>query len=334
MGLKSWIVNAGGEMVGRVLGGGNEIIRTLKGSQAERDAQDADRFTAGMAAYAAEWNGQGWWNRFWDGINRMPRPLLLVLILCYFVLAYIDPIEFQVLNTTLGTVPETMWEMLKWMVGFYFLAREIQKGRDKKMALSPAAFAEVQRRIAELRGGEQDPPPVATMGEGAVDVRKEDSVTETMAGYAGCPEPAEPPWYTLAKQEMEAGVAEIAGDEHNPRILEYHQTTTLKADDDEKAWCSAFINWCVEMTGVKGSGSAAARSWLQWGFRLMNPRLGCVVVFSRGRNPAHGHVGFYVGEADGKVMVVGGNQGDQVSVAGYAKDRVLGYRWPREGIEA
>ena len=49
------------------------------------------------------------------------------------------------------------------------------------------------------------------------------------------------PWLAVAKREMDTGVDEIVGSRHNPRILEYHATTTLSAKDagsDETFWCS------------------------------------------------------------------------------------------------
>eukprot|EP01156_Anaeramoeba_ignava_P011257 Anaeramoba_ignava/a482504_22.p5 GENE.a482504_22~~a482504_22.p5 ORF type:complete len:143 (+),score=5.17 a482504_22:255-683(+) len=73
------------------------------------------------------------------------------------------------------------------------------------------------------------------------------------------------PWFKIALEEMWAGVTEIRGRKHNPRIIEYHKSTTLRASNDETAWCSSFVNWCIEQAGLKGTDSAAARSWLKWG---------------------------------------------------------------------
>ncbi len=53
---------------------------------------------------------------------------------------------------------------------------------------------------------------------------------------------------------------------------------------------------------------------------------GCVVVFERAGG---GHVGLVVGEtAGGRLLVLGGNQGDAVSVAAFQRERVVAYRWP------
>jgi uncharacterized protein (TIGR02594 family) len=137
------------------------------------------------------------------------------------------------------------------------------------------------------------------------------------------------PWFELAMIEEISGVEEIRGSRHNPRILEYHATTSLQANDDETPWCSSFVNWCMRQCGIAGTDSALARSWVDWGRPLDAPRVGCVVVLSRPPNPGSGHVAFYAGERSAsRLLLLGGNQGDQVAYSSYPRDRVLAYRWP------
>ncbi len=125
----------------------------------------------------------------------------------------------------------------------------------------------------------------------------------------------------------ELNVTEIKGRKDNPRIIEYHRATSLKASDDETPWCAAFVNWTLAQAGARGTGSAAARSFLKWGTRLDEPRIGCIVVFKRGKHSWQGHVGFYMGRnSKGDVLCLGGNQRDQVCVESYSSDKVLGYR--------
>jgi hypothetical protein len=50
-----------------------------------------------------------------------------------------------------------------------------------------------------------------------------------------------------------------------------------------------------------------------------------VLVFQR---PGGGHLGFYVGEDERAYHVLGGNQGDCVSITRIAKDRCIAIRWP------
>lgn len=140
-------------------------------------------------------------------------------------------------------------------------------------------------------------------------------------------------WFAIAMREMETGVDEVAGPDHNPRIVEYHQSTSLKATDDETPWCSSFVNWCMDQAGEEKTNSAMARSWLKWGEDLAEPRKGCVVVFSRGNVPTSGHVGFYVDEINGRILLLGGNQSNQININSYPKSKLLGYRWPKISID-
>ena len=124
---------------------------------------------------------------------------------------------------------------------------------------------------------------------------------------------------------MELGQKEIAGDADNPRIIEYHSATTLKATDDEVPWCSSFVNWCMRKAGLVGTGSAAARSWLTWGVDGVL-EYGEVAVISRGSNPEQGHVAFLLDMNKDWVWLLGGNQHDSVSVSRFPRASLLDCR--------
>lgn len=159
-----------------------------------------------------------------------------------------------------------------------------------------------------------------------------------VAPGAAVPSPERPPAqvsvvplaYRIARKEI--GVKEKAGDEDNPRILEYQRSTHLPESmiDDETAWCSCFVNWCMKQAGMPRTMSASALSWLHWGVALDEPVLGCVVVFSRHvegvPDGVHGHVGFYVGAKGDDIIVLGGNQRNEVCEKLYPEKRLLAYR--------
>jgi len=126
--------------------------------------------------------------------------------------------------------------------------------------------------------------------------------------------------------QKEIGVTEIAGKGNNKRIVEYHEQTTLGKSDDSTPWCSSFINWVTKQLGIEGTNSPAARSWLNWGRQIIKPYKGCIVILKRGTKSWQGHVGFYMGETEQKIKVLGGNQNNQVNISHYDKSKVLGYR--------
>lgn len=144
---------------------------------------------------------------------------------------------------------------------------------------------------------------------------------------------------------MAAGRARIAPDvaefEHgsNPRIVEYLATcddlSACKKADDDTAWCSAFVNWCIGLSGLTGTDSASARSWAKWGIEDPAPTEGTVVVWKRFKGPdgrlklVGGHVAFLLADEGERLYVLGGNQGNEVSHkryprSGFLKDTVSG----------
>jgi uncharacterized protein (TIGR02594 family) len=149
-------------------------------------------------------------------------------------------------------------------------------------------------------------------------------------------------WMSIARGELELQVRTLPGQEHDPRILEYFDTTTYQPGDDETAWCSAFVNWVLKKAGKKGTRSAAAKSWLDWGTTLAAPREGAVtVIYYKAKDKkidgckpmttgSGNHVGFFVSASATHIRLLGGNQGKKVSEIGFPLScwEVKGYRWP------
>ena len=67
---------------------------------------------------------QGWFDRFVNGLNRLPRPMLALGTLGLFVYAMADPAGFILRMQGLGYIPEPLWWLLGAVVAFYFGARE------------------------------------------------------------------------------------------------------------------------------------------------------------------------------------------------------------------
>jgi uncharacterized protein (TIGR02594 family) len=96
------------------------------------------------------------------------------------------------------------------------------------------------------------------------------------------------------------------------------------------AWCAAFVNWCLIQAAAPHLGYATARSWLDFGTPVAHPIYGCITVIkpSSSTGSTTGHVAFYVETRGNNVHLLGGNQGDAVSVSAFRESKVLGYRWP------
>ena len=134
-----------------------------------------------------------------------------------------------------------------------------------------------------------------------------------------------------AKGESTGSRSPIAVAERYVGLHAHRDRSTLKnfleIDPRLIPWCAAFVNRVLELSGLEGTDSLMARSFLGFGQAVKRPRVGDIVVLTRGSNPRSGHVGFYVGEGvQGRIRVLGGNQRHQVSIAEYPRAQVLGYR--------
>lgn len=133
------------------------------------------------------------------------------------------------------------------------------------------------------------------------------------------------------------GVKETPGVASTPLVLAMLQLDHSWPKGDDVAWCSAFVNFVAWLLGLPRSKGLAARSWLRVGEQvaLRDAQVGFdVVVLKRGPDPqpgpevldAQGHVGFYAGRDGDHVLVLGGNQGNAVSIERFPASRVLGVR--------
>jgi hypothetical protein len=139
----------------------------------------------------------------------------------------------------------------------------------------------------------------------------------------------------------------------NPLIVGFFaMTQTLPSEGDQTSWCAAFVNFCLNAAGLRGTDNALSGS-----FRHLidqpenahaNPKTGDVVVFrdkGASGDAGHGHVGFFVNPDDiasgkfsirpeekrkfgrGMVYVLGGNQrGSDPGSTGGVKVAVLAKR--------
>lgn len=142
-----------------------------------------------------------------------------------------------------------------------------------------------------------------------------------------------PAWMEIAKKEI--GTHEVAGKAANSRIIEYHQSTDLKAQSDEVAWCASFVNWALAKAGVRGTRSAAAASFVSWGAKSEGLYGAIAVIYNAGAansslSRSGNHVGFLVEETSSHFILLGGNQSDSVKISSFPKRkwRVKAYRWP------
>lgn len=138
---------------------------------------------------------------------------------------------------------------------------------------------------------------------------------------------SEPAWLVIARRDV--GLAETPGRSTTPTIRRWLIELGAWWQDDETPWCGvAVAAWMRQASIMVPRHWYRARAWLDWGVPLNLPALGCVVIYARSGG---GHVGLLVGQDQrGRLLTLGGNQGNRVSIAPFDRERVLGYRWPLE----
>lgn len=130
------------------------------------------------------------------------------------------------------------------------------------------------------------------------------------------------------------GLQEIVGPKHSPVILEMAKDLGGQVggfyNADEIPWCGLFVAYVLKKAGFeppKDFAQIRAREYAKWGNPSGRPSRGDVLSFWRGSpSGSDGHVGFYIQEDKHAYYVLGGNQGNAVSIAPIAKNRLIAAR--------
>lgn len=132
-------------------------------------------------------------------------------------------------------------------------------------------------------------------------------------------------WMIEAKKYI--GLREIVGKQHNKTILGWIKSLGGWFTDDETPWCGTFVAHCLKVAGVAYPKHwYRALDYVNYGTNLVKPAYGCVAIKTR---KGGGHVCFVVGrdQKTGKLVCIGGNQGNAVSYALYSDADFQEFRW-------
>ena len=145
----------------------------------------------------------------------------------------------------------------------------------------------------------------------------------------------DPKW--LAHARTLAGTRETPGAANNIRIMGWavRARAWLGAAyvGDAVPWCGLFVAEVMQAAGFRpprGFVGLRAKQWASWGTAVSTvatrPPLGAIAVFGR---DGGGHVGFVTGvHRDGRLRILGGNQGDAVNERTFPRSRLIAFRWP------
>lgn len=139
-----------------------------------------------------------------------------------------------------------------------------------------------------------------------------------------------PGWYKEAEKWI--GWKEVGNNQNIGQFI-----AGAKAGQIGDPYCAIGVNFCLETTGVRGSRSAAARSFERDPnfTRLSEPVLGCIVTQWRGTKtplgqPGLGHVYFADGiDPAGNIRGIGFNEDNGVKRSMHSASRTMGMYWPK-----
>ncbi len=172
------------------------------------------------------------------------------------------------------------------------------------------------------------------MAAGGINVRKQSFDTDKST----------PKWVTIAKGDI--GTREAIGDDKpNPIVQKWVQeamgnTELVDVTSDDHPWCAHFVGAKLVESGYPSSRSGMARSYMRYGDPVDKGntsqwKAGDIVVFWRGKSNdgVTGHVAFLLSWDATYVYVLGGNQGDKVSIMRNGRSKILAIRRPRSLLQ-
>lgn len=156
--------------IGGIFRGGKEVAEVFtenKENKGQRrhdlEMADVGRDLASLSQFSQEFHqrlNRTKWDSFVDGLNRLPRPLLTIAILGFFVLAPLDPITFTQIAQAYNLMPAGYWALLSVIIGFYFGGRMQLKAQDmavKKDAVQAAKDLVAMRKSFRELEKEDEP---------------------------------------------------------------------------------------------------------------------------------------------------------------------------------
>ena len=135
-----------------------EVFKTNAENESERGHDERLALTeqdmASLQQFAAEFQAREgtWWDSLVDGLNRLPRPLIALGIVAFFLLAPLEPVRFLEIARAYRVLPDGFWALLSVIIAFYFGGRMQLKRQD--MAVKGGAVR-AARQIVALRREEQ-----------------------------------------------------------------------------------------------------------------------------------------------------------------------------------
>ena len=147
-----------GSLIGVLFGGGRNVVKetieVFRPNEEASQQRDAAREAAALKQFAAEFSisRRGLFDRFVDGLNRLPRPMLAFGTIGLFAAALAEPVWFATRMQGVALIPEPLWWLMGAIVSFYFGARYQMKSQEfqKSLASSLARAQDIEAQLSRL----------------------------------------------------------------------------------------------------------------------------------------------------------------------------------------
>jgi hypothetical protein len=128
-----------------------------------------------MAAEFADRENRGRFDRLMDGVNRLPRPMLVLGVFGILVWTSIDPIAAAQVFTSWAIIPTEFWYVVLAIVTFYFGGRYQTKVHQMQARLAnvAAGVPAVLKTISELEKMRPDHPTTPGVASPGTDAATE-----------------------------------------------------------------------------------------------------------------------------------------------------------------
>lgn len=186
--------------------GRNVVVETAEVFRANAEASAGRAHaldSAALAQLSAEFapRQRGWFDRLMDGVNRLPRPLMVLGLLWMLVETARNPEAMARVFGAWAVLPEAAWVVFGIVVTFYFGGRAQLKDQEFRRGLAQAAVAAarlpsgheaaVAGAAASGSGADEDAPEET----GAISALSEDAADgATFSGIAVDDNPALAEW--------------------------------------------------------------------------------------------------------------------------------------------
>lgn len=134
-----------------------------------------------------------------------------------------------------------------------------------------------------------------------------------------------PPW--MAEMYRRLGLNEVRD---NKTLSEWLRTGKFLGNPAKLPWCGDAIETCIYKTlpnEPAPSNPFFAQSWAKFGIDAGGPIVGSIGVIRW--SPSSGHVGIVAGIDGNRVIMIGGNQSNAITISSFPLDKFIAFRWPK-----